>query len=409
MRTLVIASMLSSACGLFSRPAPMTAGDPCVDDPTTSVTVRPTEVRMRPGDRLTFDYEIRSRRGSATAEASMEGASIERAAASAVWVSAPPVPGTYQLVISRVGCPMDRTTATITVEPLQSLGKAPGQQPMAPTGVAFSPDGQLVAATGRGGVWLSRPDGTFVDSARVPHQGQTSVTFSPDGRFLAVGGDVSERTWLLEVQGLKPWTRAGVSEGSRSALFSKDGSELFLHEGTSITAFSVTRGTMREVSAVGAAPAQGESIPRLEHGPLGSLLVTVPAELRELSTGRRMTRWSGTAFAVSPDATWALLGTGLQLPFISQTLTFGGTSFAASGAFSAELTRDGRFLALGQRGAVSVFRNDGPTLSALGGATLMNAPGPVLDVAWSPDGSRLAVAGSNRVLILTRAQLGVTE
>lgn len=408
MRAAVFTALL--CCGCMTPPPP--PPNPCVTDPTTGITIRPAAVKMRPGDRLTFDYEIRSKRGSATAEASISAGTLEPAGTNAVWLTAPPLPGTYQLMVTRVGCPLDSTSATITVEPLASLGKAPGQQPV-PSGVAWSPDGAVVAVSGRGGVWLFRADGTFLDSAKLPHQGKTSVTYSPDGAFLVVGGDVEERSWVLKTDGLTPWTRLGFSRGSAGALFSEDGAELYLHEGDRLRAFSMTTGAMRDLGPVSQTTMATQSVPRLQHGPLGSLLVTVPGELRELSTGRRLARWAGGAavegVAISPAAKWVLTsGGGLRLPFVEQGLSIGGQATGPGGAFfSAQLSRDGALLATGGTGGVNVYRNDGAALTGVGGATLMGAPGPVLDVAWSPDGSRLAVASSARLIILTRQQLGL--
>lgn len=389
-------------------PAQPTTPNPCVDDPTTGITVRPSAVKMRPGDRLTFDFEIRSKRGSATAEASISAGTLERAGSNAVALTAPPVPGTYQLVVSRIGCPMDTGSATITVEPIASLGKAPGQQPV-PSGVAWSPDGTTVAVSGRGGVWLFRADGTFLDSAKLPHQGKTSVTYAPDGKYLVVGGDVEERSWVLETNGLTPWTKFGVNRGSAGALFSKNGTELFLHEGDRLRAFSMANGAMRDIGPISEALGT-QSVPRLKHGPLGSVLVTVPGELREASTGRRLARYASVdGIAISPDAKWVLTSSGgLRLPFIEQGIATSGVTTGPGGTFfSSDLSRDGTLLATGGTGGVNVYRNDGATLVGVGGALFMNAPGPVLDVAWSPDGSKLAVASSTRLQILTRQQLGL--
>lgn len=403
MRALVIALL---CCGCV--PAQPTTPNPCVDDPTTGITVRPSDVKMRPGDRLTFDFEIRSKRGSATAEASISAGTLERAGSNAVALTAPPVPGSYQLIVSRIGCPMDTGSATITVEPIASLGKAPGQQPV-PSGVSWSPDGSTVAVSGRGGVWLFRADGSFLDSAKLPHQGKTSVTYSPDGAYLVVGGDVEERSWVLQTNGLTPWTKFGVNRGSAGALFSKDGTELILHEGDRLRAFSMANGALRDIGPISQTTGT-QSVPRLKHGPLGSVLVTVPGELRELGTGRRLARYGSVdGIAISPDAKWLLTSSGgLRLPFIEQGIPTSGVTTGPGGTFfSSDLSRDGSLLATGGTGGVNIYRNDGATLIGVGGARFMNAPGPVLDVAWSPDGSKLAVAGSTRLQILTRQQLGL--
>lgn len=412
MRTaLLFGALLCAGCGLFQKKSDAT-GNPCVDDPTNVVLVMPKSARMKPGDRLTFTWEIRSAKGSATAEASISAGTLEPAGSNAVWLTAPPLPGTYELVISRVGCPADTGTATITVDSLQSLGKAPGQQPV-PSGVAWSPDGTTVAVSGRGGVWLFRADGTFLDSAKLPHQGKTSVAWSPDGQRLAVGGDVEERTWLLSAPSLEPITRVGMARGSAGALFSRDGSELFLHEGDAVRAFSMTTGAMRVIGPVTQTTLPSDAIPRLQHGPLGSLLVSVPGELREIATGRRLARWASAVsldgVAISPTAKWVLTSPGgVQLPFVGQPLATRGTTTGPGGAFfCTAFTRDGSLLALGHTGGVSVFQDDGVTLTGVGGATFPNAPGKVLDLAWSPDGSKLAVAASSRLLILTRQELGL--
>jgi WD40 repeat protein len=99
---------------------------------------------------------------------------------------------------------------------------------------------------------------------------------------------------------------------------------------------------------------------------------------------------------------------GLRLPFIEQGVASSGATTGPGGTFfSSDLSRDGTLLATGGTGGVNVYRNDGATLIGVGGARFMNAPGPVLDVAWSPDGSRLAIASSTRLQILTRQQLGL--
>nr|MCU0698209.1 hypothetical protein [Myxococcaceae bacterium] len=323
-RWMVGALLLSAGCGLFRRGEPMGTGNPCVDDPTIGITVRPPTVRMRPGDRLTFDYEIRSERGSATAEASFLDQPVEKAGSNAVRLTAPPVPGEYRLVVSRVGCPMDTGFATITVEPLASLGKAPGQQPV-PSGVAWAADGNTVAVAGRGGVWIFRADGTFLDSARTPHQGKTSVSWSPDGTKLAIGGDVQERTWIFQMPGLTPWSRVGVNAGSAGSLFSADSRTIYLHEGDAVRAVDLETGAVTDIGSVGEPSAPSDAPRRLQQGPFGTLLVTGPAELRELSTGRRLARWStpGSGIAIAPDGRWLFTSTGgLRLPFVEHAIAF---------------------------------------------------------------------------------------
>jgi WD40 repeat protein len=277
--------------------------------------------------------------------------------------------------------------------------------------VAWSADGTTVAVAGRGGVWLFRADGTFLDSARTPHQGKTSVSWSPDGSKLAIGGDTLERTWLFQMPGLTPWSRVGVNEGSAGSLFSADGQTLYLHEGEAVRAFDLGTGAMRLIGPVGTTSAASDAPLRLFPGAFGTIVVTGPAELRELATGRRVARWSvpGTGLLLAPDARWLLTSSGgLRLPFVEQGVAFAPGPILTGGPFfAAALSRDGAFVATGETGEVTVYRNEGDTLRPVGRATLPNSPGPIADLAWSPDGSRLAVAANNRLVILTRAQLGL--
>lgn len=404
-RHLLLWAVLSG-CGLFKPSGAADAGtNPCVDDPTTTITVTPAMVRMRPGDTLTFTWDIRSKRGSALAAPSMEGGggSVVPGGNNTVRVSAPPVPGTYFLDVTRIGCPGDVGQATITVEPLADPGPAPGVQPV-PTGVDWSPDGTKVAVAGRGGLWLFGPDGTFLESVKLPHQGKMTVAFSPDGAFVAVGGDRAAPVWILRTEGLTPWTTAG-GPGTGGVVYAADGSELYVHKGDKVLAVSTTTGATREVSAISPGTS-ADSVPRIELGPLGSLLVTVPGELRELSTGRRMTRWSvGVSLdgvVIAPDASWVLnANLGLHYPFFPAQGGGGGGGF-----FTGELAASG-LVALGHTGAVSVVRVTNGAVVNVGGATLPGSPGKVLDVAWSPDESKLAVAGSGKLFILSRADLGL--
>jgi WD40 repeat protein len=406
---MVMVSALAG-CGLFGGRSD--AGvDSCTENPTVSFITMPSELRMKPGDRLSFFWELRSSRGTAMATVSLQGETLAGPAVSGnLDVTAPPVPGTYTLDIVRVDCPADVGRATLIVSPLTDLGPAPGTQPV-PTGVAWAPDGSKVAVGGRGGVWVFSPTGAFLASKKVPHQGKVSVAYSPDGEFLAVGGDVEAPVWLLKASDLSPWATAG---GARSAafVFSADGRELYVQKETQVLSVDVATGRQRTVvPSMPAMTPAGDSVPRLHLAPFGALVLTMPGELRELSTGRRMVRWAqGAALdgvAMAPDGTVVLLsgpaGASLRYPFFPEALQGSGLS----GPFFASSSRPNGEVALGGTGRVDVVRLAAGTMTGLGGAALTNSPGRVLDVAWSPDGSRLAVAANNRLHVLTRADLGL--
>lgn len=399
---LLFTTLVATGCGLFGGKNEPT-GNACVDDPTVSITVRPATAMMKPGDRLTFDYEIRSQKGTATASASVEAGALEPAGSNAVWWTAPSFPGTYALTITRDGCPNDTGTATVTVTALDDPGPAPGQQPT-PNGVAFSPDGQRVAVAGNGGVWLFQRDGTFVDSLKLPQRNAVAVAFSPDGATLAVGG--GGRGLLVKVDGMAPIANVGLSDAD-GVVFSEDGATLYLNEKTQLTKVDLATGQGTVV-----APLTQPSVPttapyRVQLGPLGSLVAVAPGELREVSTGRLMVRWfQGEAWGaavLAKDASWLLGPGGLQFPFFP-TASAGGSG----GIVSAARSHAGDVVALGlPDGKVDVVRIVNGATQHVATLTLPNTPGAVKDLAWSPDDAFLAVAGTPRLYVATRAELGL--
>lgn len=397
---VVLAALLATGCGLFGKKDEPT-GNPCVDDPTRTITIRPPTATMKPGQRTTFDYEIRSEKGGATATPSVTAGALEPAGQSAVWWTAPPLPGTYTLTVTRDGCPADTGTATLTVTPLDDPGPAPGVQP-SPTGVAFSPDGRLVAAAARGGVWLFRADGTFVDSLKLQHQGPMSVAFSPDGQTLAVAGDQNERAVLVKVDGMAPITTLGL-HAAGGVVFSEDGQTVYLNERDQLTKVDLSTGQGAVVSPLRVPPTPSTAPHRVALGPLGSLVATPPGELREVATGRLMARWAANAVVLAKDASWLLGPGGLSFPFFPGPATGGGASFR-----SAALSHSGDLVALGfDDGTVQVVRVANGALAPVSTYTLPNAAGPVHDLAWNSDDSALAIAGTPRLVIATRAQLGL--
>lgn len=403
MRSLLLSFVVvASGCGLFGKKDEPT-GNPCVDDPTLSITVTPATATMKPGDRLTFDFVIRSQKGTATASASVEAGALEPAGTNAVWWTAPSFPGTYALTVTRDGCPADTGAATVTVTALDDPGPAPGTQPN-PSGVAFSPDGQRIAVAGNGGVWLFQRDGTFVDSLKLPQRTAVAVAFSPDGATLAVGG--GGRALLVKVDGMAPITHVGLSNAD-GVVFSEDGATLYLNERTQLTKVDLATGQASVVS-----PLTQPSVPtaapyRVQLGPSGSLVAVAPGELREASTGRLMVRWfqaeAWSAAVVAKDASWLLGPGGVQFPFFPS-----GVASANGGFVSAARSHAGDVVALGLvDGKVDVVRIVNGAAQHVSTLTLTNTPGEVHDLAWSPDDQFLAIAGTPRLVVATRAELGL--
>ncbi len=136
----------------------------------------------------------------------------------------------------------------------------------ADTGVAFSPDGSLLALASSEGIamfdGMLRPKGRFAQME--PFTSVEHVAFSPDGRWIAAG-----------LGGAQPTLRVWTSLGS----------------GTSVTLES----------------------DRVTYGPQPPAFSSDSQWLASFSRGRTLTIWATATWAV--DRTWSLAGTGRALAF----------------------------------------------------------------------------------------------
>lgn len=310
--------------------------------------------------------------------------------------------------------------------------------------VAFSPDGQKLATAGGDRmvkIWDTSTGREIFTLAQFEHYAN-SVAFTPDGRFLMAGS--RDNTWrvfevasgrqLLEVESKATWVN--------TLALSPDGKTLATGNGgvPSIKLWDVATGKEK------AAFNEQGAIWSIAFFPDGKKLVAASkdrtAKIWDLQTGRASVTLSGHtseifAIAISPDGRLVATGSadrtirfwnaanGLEIAMLKSVdnaifaLAFSpdGSKIAVSGKNAEiwEVTTVSRFLALkptetppgGEKFYSLAFAPDGSRLMAGGDSlhfwetssgqeittypTLMKGSHPILALAYSRDGKRLAV------------------
>lgn len=258
---------------------------------------------------------------------------------------------------------------------------------------AFSPRGTNVATVGSDGIGrIWRVSSGALVSNLVGHTNPvTGVAFSPDGFFaVTTSSDRTARVWKVDT-GDERAVLAGHAESVRAASFSPNGTSVLTasDDGTARIWDPTVQPKLRELTG-----GRGPDV-RADYVPGGLVLVAgeTGARLVRAADGRMTRRLAigpVAASAVGPDGSSVALATGRRLTV--HDLAEGAAPSIIpqpAGVQAIAYSPDGTMLAVA--GADGLVR-----LWSLGGKPLRDLRGhraAATDVAWSPDGSRL-VSGS---------------
>lgn len=286
--------------------------------------------------------------------------------------------------------------------PIQLGGKPGPLQNIHINGVAISPDGaHLAAASDQQATFVyALRDGSLVATLTDGNADFGAAAFSPDGETLAIGGDNAAVTLWRTSDWKRLATLSGHREGVRALRWSADGSTLFSAGGDrslrawdpAFRGYGGLRGAYGEnnysvtFSRDGAYVACSSS-----DGTIGTVDTRTGAEASRFKTAHE--REVCTA-ALSPDGRW-LASCSWDRTFRVHDRTSGAeiaridlAGGAAYFAWSPDGTRVA--LALRDRTAVIVNTSDWSVTRALAGHT-----GGVNTVAWSGDGAEVLTGSSD--------------
>lgn len=306
-----------------------------------------------------------------------------------------------------------------------------------PDCLAFSPDGVLAAATGKGTIriWDAATGDELTPGSHVHHEPLSAVAFSPDGRTLATTSQYHDELVLWDLTTRRPQQAIHIRDHFHDVKF-LPGQSALLAMGTGLTMVNA-----RTLYAVGGFPFQsgttaispdGRWLVTNDGGGLRLVNLRTRRVERDLAApGRRRPVFgtdSQTVYAIAHDGTvsqWDLAGKVMN-EFPTGTHTRDPIpALSPNGRTLAALSDQTRLVDL-ESGEVRI---DLPTFSAVGGSfhpnglslitfngsdisiwnlespersQLIQLPGTIKDIAVSPDGRHIATANANTTAYILR-------
>ena len=289
------------------------------------------------------------------------------------------------------------------------------------TSVSFSPSGQYLASASRDGTIQLLNLRSGDRRALAGHAGWVNqVSFSPDGQTLvSTGEDGTVRRWPLG--GESPQTLVGHQGRVTSARVSPDGQTLASAgaDGTVRLWHGATGESLQVLTvADGNNPASRNQLNDLSFSPDGERLAAIQADgqihLWHLADGARTTlsghRGEGLSVQFSPSGEMLLSSSADETVRLWNAVP--RDPLSPTGLYSVAVQpqpRNGQgkalFAAAGWEGTITLWQpNDqGPPTAV---ATLEGHQTPIETLAFSPDGTLLASAGSDQEILIWRVSYG---
>jgi WD40 repeat protein len=333
--------------------------------------------------------------------------------------------GVNKLTLEKREKPVPRRIFLFVIIASVSIGAAPAQSPRViwqrhvssgpVDAIAFSPDGQLIAAGGEDGsvtLWRSS-DGASLGTVSSQYDAAVAVAFSPDGGLLATGG-LDRFIRVIRMQDLATLYTTGGGGFVESLSFSRDGRTLLGALGYStneLAGFRVSDGEMTSIIRD-----HWGTVWSVDHSRDGRYFLTSGADGQVIlysSEGMRLANFSGfsgdcVTSKFSPDS--SLVAAAGEYDWMVKIYDVPGRqtikqlnvghNFIHGVSFSS----DGRYLAVAEQnypnnGRIEVYRvSDGLRL----GAYTEQTANSVGCIAFSPSGYIFAYGRSDGVLTLAR-------